>query len=384
MALNNDIENQFASAVKLAIEVSRTKGAIECPAPDVVAAYHRHVLSDAERLRWQAHFAGCTRCQTVLAEISCEPSPAVVPLPEAGSEPARLRKPVPSGTRWILAALAAIAVVVGGELRPPAVDVSHRAADISALPLGHGAASVSPAQMRNYPAVASDKLSSDISAAPNYSTFVSGFPALSSNASPRGLTAARSGALASTPKIITERQPSVAALVAQRVPSEKSPAGPSSTESHQSSPTRHREVAAGAIEAAAAGNRQVPSAAPSTLAQLPPQPVGTRAPLPLAHESSITPPAMENAEQYTQHGSAVRPAPKVVASAGPETTLLNNSAARSNVASPVRVSGIYALIRSVRPCPPCTVHKMPAEPFYWAPKSRLRTGNSTELSCPTA
>ena len=335
MALNNDIENQFASAVKLAIEVSPTKGAIGCPAPEVVAAYHKHVLSDAEHLRWQEHFAGCTCCQTVLAEISCTPSSAVVPLPGAISEPARLRKPVPFRMRWIVAPLATIAVVVVGEMSPPAGNVTHRAAEISSLPLGHSASSASPAQMRGYTVVASDKLRNDTSAAPNYSGLSSGVPALSSNASPRGLTAARSGTLAPT---VTEREPSVAALVAP----EKSLAGPPSTESHQSYPTRHREVAPGAIEAAATGSRQVTLPAPSMLGQMPPRPVRTRTPLPLTHKPGFPLPAMENAEQYTQRSSAARPAPRVVASAGREATLINNTAARPNVASPVRMSGIYA------------------------------------------
>ena len=89
MALNNDIENQFATAVKVAIEGSRTNGAIECPAPDVMTAYREHALSDEEHLRWQAHIAGCTRCQTVLAEISYTRLPAVVLLSEAILEPAR-------------------------------------------------------------------------------------------------------------------------------------------------------------------------------------------------------------------------------------------------------------------------------------------------------
>ena len=83
MVLNNDIENQFATAVKVAIEGSRTNGAIECRAPDVMTAYREHALSDEEHLRWQTHIAGCTRCQTVLAEISCTRPPAAMPLPEA-------------------------------------------------------------------------------------------------------------------------------------------------------------------------------------------------------------------------------------------------------------------------------------------------------------
>jgi hypothetical protein len=62
VVLNNDIENQFATAVKVAIEGSRTNGAIECRAPDVMTAYREHALSDEEHLRWQTHIAGCTRC----------------------------------------------------------------------------------------------------------------------------------------------------------------------------------------------------------------------------------------------------------------------------------------------------------------------------------
>ena len=348
MALHNDIENQFATAVKVAIEGSRTNGAIECPAPDVMTAYREHALSDEEHLRWQAHIAGCTRCQTVLAEISCTRLPAVVLLPEAILEPARLHKPGSAHMRWIVAALATIAVVVVAEMSPPAADVMHRAAEI-AMPLkaalGHtGASSASEARMQSSTAVASDKIRSVVSAAPNYSTSVSApprFPAQSSAASPKGLTA-RSGVLASTSKIVTERQPPVAAVVPQWVPSEKSPAGLPSTEWHVSSPTHNREVAAEAIEAAAAGSRKVTSAALSMLAQMPPRALKTRTPLPLARQSSVTPPAVENAEQHAQRSSAVRPAPTVVASAGRETTPINADAARPSVASPVRMSRIYA------------------------------------------
>jgi len=349
VALNKDIENQFAAAVKVAIDVSHTNRAIECPAPDVMTAYREHALSDEELLRWQAHIAGCTRCQTVLAEISCTPPPAAVPLPEAISEAAHLPKPGPAHMRWIVAALATISVVLVAEMSPPAADVMHRAAEIATpvkAALGYtGASSASAARRRSSTAVASDKLSSVVSAAPNYSTSVSAppsFPAQSSAASPKGLTAARSGVLASAPKIVTERQAPVAALVPQWVPSEKSPAGPLSTESHVSSPMRHREVAPEAIEAAAAGSRKVTSAALSMLAQTPPRPFRTRMPLPLARQSSLMPPGAEKAEQYTQRSSAMRPVPKVVASAEPETTPINADAARPNVASPVRMSRIYA------------------------------------------
>jgi Protein of unknown function (DUF1329) len=336
LALNNEIENQFASAVKRAIEVSRTKAATACPAPDIVAAYHKHVLGDAEHLRWQAHLAGCTRCQTLLAEISCKPSSAVVSSPDAVSDPPRLRRPGASRMRWIVAPIAAIAVIVV-EMSPPTV--THRAAEISALPPGHSASSASRAQIQGYTAIPPDKLRGEISGAPNYSRLVSGVPALSSNASPKVLTAPRSATLAPN---VTERELSVAALIAPRLPSEKSPAGPPSMESHQSYPTRHREVAPGAIEAAVAGTKQVTLAAPSMQAQMPPRRVRTRANLPLMHESSVTPSAMENAEQYSQRTNAMQPAPRVVASAGRATALINNTAARPNVVSPVRMSGIYA------------------------------------------
>jgi hypothetical protein len=60
LALNKDVENQFAAAVKVAIEVSHTKGASKCPPSGVLTAYREHALSRAEHLRWQAHLAGCT------------------------------------------------------------------------------------------------------------------------------------------------------------------------------------------------------------------------------------------------------------------------------------------------------------------------------------
>ena len=78
------------------------------------------------------------------------------------------------------------------------------------------------------------------------------------------------------------------------------------------------------------------------LAQMPPRPVRTRTPLPLTRQSSVTPPAVENAEQYTQRSIAMRPAPKVVASAERETAPISADAARPDVASPVRMSRIYA------------------------------------------
>jgi hypothetical protein len=50
---------------------------------------------------------------------------------------------------------------------------------------------------------------------------------------------------------------------------------------------------------------------------------------------------LENAGQDTEPTSAVRPTPKVVASAERETTPISDDAARPNVASPVRISRIY-------------------------------------------
>ena len=90
------------------------------------------------------------------------------------------------------------------------------------LPRAHGYSNAAAARMRSSTAVASDKLERRFRCAKllDIGEHSTRFPAQSSAASPRGLTAAirRAGFKA---RIVTERQPSVAALVPQRVPSKK-------------------------------------------------------------------------------------------------------------------------------------------------------------------
>jgi len=156
LALNNDIENQFATAVRVAVEVSRTNGATECAGTEVVTAYRERTLSENEHARWQAHFAACLRCQRTLTEISRPPSPAAAPSPEPAAEPARAVEARPRHI-WrialIVAAAAAIAVVMlagrslrGGHVRRRAKTPASHMKPALKQP---GVSSASPAHIRS-------------------------------------------------------------------------------------------------------------------------------------------------------------------------------------------------------------------------------------------
>lgn len=81
-----------------------------CPEPGVIAAFCDRTLDAAERLRWEAHFAGCARCQQVLAVMTRLDDELPRPQPAPAQAPAWR-------FRWSWAWMApAAAVVVAGFL----------------------------------------------------------------------------------------------------------------------------------------------------------------------------------------------------------------------------------------------------------------------------
>jgi hypothetical protein len=71
----DDLDERFATAVKLALGASRTAGnaesdaGLECPPTDMIASYYEYTLNRAERARLEEHFSGCARCQGTLAAL---------------------------------------------------------------------------------------------------------------------------------------------------------------------------------------------------------------------------------------------------------------------------------------------------------------------------
>ncbi|HLN47857.1 MAG TPA: hypothetical protein VK216_06285, partial [Magnetospirillaceae bacterium] len=88
MALD-DLDDRFATAVKLALGASRTAGNgesdadLECPSSDMIASYYEYALNRVERARLEEHFSGCARCQGTLAAL-LRTAPAIDIASEAG------------------------------------------------------------------------------------------------------------------------------------------------------------------------------------------------------------------------------------------------------------------------------------------------------------
>ena len=90
MALD-DLDDRFATAVKLALGASRIRGddesdaadGAECPSSDMIASYYEYALNRVERARLEAHFSGCARCQGTLAAL-LRTAPTIDTASEAG------------------------------------------------------------------------------------------------------------------------------------------------------------------------------------------------------------------------------------------------------------------------------------------------------------
>lgn|GEM_PF-6215163 len=128
MALD-DLDERFATAVKLALGASRTAGnaesdaGLECPPTDMIASYYEYTLNRAERARLEEHFSGCARCQGTLAAL-LRTAPAIDSVSEAaGSAASAARRPAAqsAGIRerwfesrpaWRIAGLTAVAAAM--------------------------------------------------------------------------------------------------------------------------------------------------------------------------------------------------------------------------------------------------------------------------------
>lgn len=157
MALQDEIEDRFATAVKMALETARTRresaavdaaqeqaaGGAHCPSAEEIAAYYEYSLSRVERARCESHFSDCPRCQgTLAALLHAAPMGDVIAEP-TGHEPAQAgrERTVSDKRGWLrvglrivgptiaLAALLAVVIVAALHIRH---DNQAREADDSA------------------------------------------------------------------------------------------------------------------------------------------------------------------------------------------------------------------------------------------------------------
>ncbi|MBI1873198.1 MAG: hypothetical protein HYS05_04820 [Acidobacteria bacterium] len=125
MSKDPSIEHDLERAIKAGLrERSRTAS---CPPMDVVAAYCEHSLASEELSQWEAHFAGCRRCQQLLAAMArVEPSVAPAAAPSWWSRALDWRWLVPAAAA---ASAFAIWIAVRPGTRPaesPTVIVASR------------------------------------------------------------------------------------------------------------------------------------------------------------------------------------------------------------------------------------------------------------------
>jgi hypothetical protein len=97
------------AAEALQPHLSSGSGGEDCPEAGLVAAYADHGLADSERSQLEAHFAGCDRCQHLLAalgtilEASAGNSAEAAPVPAAApaNSPHEVQRPAPAPQRWL-------------------------------------------------------------------------------------------------------------------------------------------------------------------------------------------------------------------------------------------------------------------------------------------
>ncbi len=115
-----DQEKAFEKLLARTLRKSLQPGGLDCPGPDLLAAYADHSLSDAEASQWERHFAGCARCQQALAAVDA----SAVLLPADERRPAAL----PVTDTQVAAAAAVLPATakpaVPGILRGPQEDIA--------------------------------------------------------------------------------------------------------------------------------------------------------------------------------------------------------------------------------------------------------------------
>ena len=99
-----DQEKAFEELLARTLRKTLQSGGPDCPGPDLLAAYADRSLSDAEASQWERHFAGCARCQQVLAGV--DTSAALLPAGE------RRAAAMQMADRQLAAAAAALPVAV--------------------------------------------------------------------------------------------------------------------------------------------------------------------------------------------------------------------------------------------------------------------------------
>ena len=94
MSPDNDIEQRFEIAVRLALGASRRPASADCLTPEVIAAYYVYALNRVERSRCEAHISECGRCQETLdALIHAKPEDQISPESAARVAEAELVEP---------------------------------------------------------------------------------------------------------------------------------------------------------------------------------------------------------------------------------------------------------------------------------------------------
>ena len=314
MALD-DLDERFATAVKLALGASRTAGnaesdaGLECPPTDMIASYYEYTLNRAERARLEEHFSGCARCQGTLAAL-LRTAPAIDSVSEAaGSAASAARRPAAqsAGIRerwfesrpaWRIAGLTAVAaamlaVVVVAGLHLYESRIGQESEQLAAL---------SPAPGRDHrqrshpaPTASSPNASSGAELALNdkksaYKSLMPPAPAEPRTATAPSAAAAAPGAPSSPPA----NAPAEAGAPAEEV---APPIAPSSAEQNGAAPASAAQAAAalGALAATPAPAatprlqcrllRQLPRRPPPQRHRLPRQPLVLLQREPLAQES---------------------------------------------------------------------------------------------------
>ncbi len=110
----------FEKLLARTLRKSLQPGGPDCPGPDLLAAYADRSLSDAEASQWERHFAGCVRCQQVLAAVDA--SGALLPADERRAAALPVTDTQVAAAAAVLPAAAKPAVP--GILRGPQEDIA--------------------------------------------------------------------------------------------------------------------------------------------------------------------------------------------------------------------------------------------------------------------
>ncbi len=332
MALD-DLDDRFATAVKLALGASRTAGNgesdadLECPSSDMIASYYEYALNRVERARLEEHFSGCARCQGTLAAL-LRTAPAIDIASEAGgfaAAAARGATAESAGIRerwfeirpaWRIAGVAAVATAMLAVMVVAGVHVyqgrigpeSERLAALSPAAAPHDRHKSHPASTSSNSAV-----SSGAQLALNDKKSANKSPMPAAPAEPRAATAPYAAAAAPGAASTAPTNPPVEA----GAPAEEvaPPIAPSNAEQNEAAPASAAQAAAAlgalaATPAPAAGAAPSTSAAPSVAAAPSAAAPSVAAPAAAASvAAAATPPVATSAVESKNNAAAIAAAP---------------------------------------------------------------------------